>query len=334
MSRCFLSWTVVLLTTAAEANAAQSAQFFDVGDGVRIEVVDWGGEGRPVILLPGSGNTAHVFDDFARKLIDRCHVHAYGITRRGFGLSSKPQRGYSTPDLAEDDFRVIQALKLRKPILIGHSVAGSEMTFLGQKISSEFAALIYLDANLDPLDSPSDNAEYRTLVTRVANGVPGPPKRTAADNASVEAYQGYQKRIGEAPFPAEEIRNMYEINPDGSVGKNRTPPYVAEEIGIGAIAKDYEGMKAPVLALIAVPPPPPEKWKNRAAKDENERRASDRSDEILMDYLHRWENKLRAADPKARIVELPGAHHYIFLSEEPVVLKEISSFLQTLPAAN
>lgn len=334
MSRCFLSWTVTLLMTAAAANAAESTQFLDVGDGVRIEVVDWGGEGRPVVLLAGSGNTAHVFDDFARKLIDCCHVHVYGITRRGFGLSSKPKRGYSTPELAEDDFRVIQALKLRKPIIIGHSVAGSEMTFLGQKISSEFAALIYLDANADPLDFPSDNAEYRTLVTRVANGVPGPPKRTAADNASVEAYQGYQKRIGEAPFPAEEIRNMYEINPDGSVGKNRTPPYVAGEIGIGAIAKNYDGIKAPVLALIAVPLPPAEKWKNRTAKDEDERRASDRSDEILMEYLHRWENKLKAASPKARIVEFPGAHHYIFLSEESAVLKEISSFLQTLPAAN
>ena len=333
VNRWLLSWTVMLLMTAAEANAAQS-QFLDVGDGVKIEGVDWGGEGRPVVLLAGSGNTAHVFDDFARKLIDCCHVHVYGITRRGFGLSSKSERGYSTPDLAEDDFRVIQALKLRKPIIIGHSVAGSEMTFLGQKISSEFAALIYLDANADPLDSPSDNAEYKTLVTRAAKGVPGRPKKTADDNASVEAYQTYQRRIGEAPFPAEEIRNMYEINPDGSVGKNRTPPYVPEEIGIGAIAKDYHGIKAPVLALIAVPPPPAEKWKNRAAKDEDERRASDRSDEILMEYIHRWENKLKAANSKARIVEFPGAHHYIFLSEESAVLKEISSFLQTLPAAN
>lgn len=332
VSRCFLSWTVVLLIAAAETNAAESSQFVDVGDGVKIEVVDWGGEGRPVVLLAGSGNTARVFDDFARKVIDCCHVHVYGITRRGFGLSSKPARGYSTPDLAEDDFRVIQALKLRKPIIIGHSVAGSEMTFLGQKIPSEFAALIYLDANADPLDFPSDNAEYRTLVTRAAKGVPGPPKRTAADNASVGAYQAYQKRIGEAPFPAEEIRNMYEINPDGSVGKNRTPPYVAEEIGIGAIAKDYHGINAPVLALISVPLPPAEKWKNRADNDEDARRASDRSDEILMEYLHRWENKLRVANPKARIVEFPGAHHYIFLSEESAVLKEISSFLQTLPA--
>src|SRR5690349_577304 len=98
-----LMLTLMLLMTA-EATAAKSTQLVDVGDGVKLEVLDWGGDGRPVVLLPGSGNTAHVFEDFAPKLIECCHVHVYGITRRGFGSSSKPERGYSTPDLAEDDF--------------------------------------------------------------------------------------------------------------------------------------------------------------------------------------------------------------------------------------
>jgi non-heme chloroperoxidase len=322
--------SLVLLALIVQAKAAKSSQFVDVGDGVKLEVLDWGGDGWPVILLPGSGNTAHVFENFAPKLIECCHVHVYGITRRGFGSSSKPERGYSTPDLAEDVFRVMQALNLQRPIIMGHSVAGSEITFLGQKISSALSALIYLDANADPLDFPWENAEYREVVTQAAKGAPAPPKRTAADNASVEAYQAYQKRMGEAPFPSEEIRNMYEMSPDGSVGKDRTPPYVSEEIGIGSIAKDYHGMKVPVLALIAVPLPPAEKWKEQKSKDEDERRASDRSDEILMDYIHRWESHLRDADPQARIVELPGAHHYLFLSEEGEVLDAIRPFLQAL----
>jgi hypothetical protein len=59
--------------------------------GVRIEVLDWGGTGRAVVLLAGSGNTAHVFDDFAPKLTSFCHV--YGITRRGYGESSRPDAG-------------------------------------------------------------------------------------------------------------------------------------------------------------------------------------------------------------------------------------------------
>lgn len=59
-------------------------EFVTVEDNVRLEVLDWGGTGRPVVLLAGLGNTAHVFDDFAGKLSGACHV--YGITRRGFGV--------------------------------------------------------------------------------------------------------------------------------------------------------------------------------------------------------------------------------------------------------
>jgi hypothetical protein len=39
-----------------------------VQEGVRLEVLDWGGSGRPLVLLAGGGDTAHVFDDFAPKL--------------------------------------------------------------------------------------------------------------------------------------------------------------------------------------------------------------------------------------------------------------------------
>src|ERR1700719_1204926 len=58
-------------------------RFVRVEPDVRLEVLDWGGAGRPLVLLAGSGNTAHVFDDFAPRLTGFCH--AYGITRRGYG---------------------------------------------------------------------------------------------------------------------------------------------------------------------------------------------------------------------------------------------------------
>src|SRR5262249_5483247 len=72
-------------------------QFITVDEGVKLEVVDWGGSGRPVVLLAGLGNDAHVFDKFAPKLTATYHV--YGITRRGFGASSSPASGYSADRL-------------------------------------------------------------------------------------------------------------------------------------------------------------------------------------------------------------------------------------------
>ena len=47
-------------------------RFVTVENGVRLEVLDWGGSGRPLVLLAGSGNTAHIFDDFAEKLSGTC----------------------------------------------------------------------------------------------------------------------------------------------------------------------------------------------------------------------------------------------------------------------
>src|ERR1700689_1686179 len=74
-------------------------QFVSVEDNVQLEVLDWGGTGQPLVLLAGSGNTAHVFDGFAEKLTDLYHV--YGVTRRGYGASSYPESGYGDKRLAD-----------------------------------------------------------------------------------------------------------------------------------------------------------------------------------------------------------------------------------------
>jgi hypothetical protein len=70
-----------------------------VAPDVQLETLDWGGSGRPIVLLAGLGNTAHIFDDLAMKL--RVHYHVYGITRRGFGKSSAPKDGYGTDRRAD-----------------------------------------------------------------------------------------------------------------------------------------------------------------------------------------------------------------------------------------
>ena len=57
-----------------------------VDQNVQLEVLDWGGTGRSLVLLAGLGNTAHVYDDIAPKFAVKYRV--YGITRRGFGASS------------------------------------------------------------------------------------------------------------------------------------------------------------------------------------------------------------------------------------------------------
>ena len=54
--------------------APHTIQFVTVDNNVKLEVLDFGGSGRPLVLLTGLGNNAPVFDKFAPKLISSCHV--------------------------------------------------------------------------------------------------------------------------------------------------------------------------------------------------------------------------------------------------------------------
>jgi alpha/beta hydrolase family protein len=121
-----------------------TVQFVTVDNNVKLEVLDWGGSGRPVVLLAGLGATAHVFDKFAPKLTATCHV--YGITRRGFGVSSAPASGYSADRLGDDVLAVLDSLKLNRPVLVGHSLGGEELSSIGSRHPEKVARLIYLDA--------------------------------------------------------------------------------------------------------------------------------------------------------------------------------------------
>jgi pimeloyl-ACP methyl ester carboxylesterase len=80
-------WSGLLAQDAID-RTPHAVQFVTVEPEVRLEVLDWGGAGKPIIFLAGSGDTAHRFDGFAPQFAKKYRV--YGITRRGFGASSHP----------------------------------------------------------------------------------------------------------------------------------------------------------------------------------------------------------------------------------------------------
>ncbi|HEY4049904.1 MAG TPA: alpha/beta fold hydrolase [Acidobacteriaceae bacterium] len=105
------------------------------------------GSGTPLVFLAGAGNIAHNFDNFAPQFTRQHHV--YGITRRGFGASSKPvpaNGNYSADHLDDDILAVMQALNIERPVLVGHSIAGEELSSIGSRFPAKVSGLIYLDA--------------------------------------------------------------------------------------------------------------------------------------------------------------------------------------------
>lgn len=89
------------------------------GDGVRLAVRGWPGDDPSLLLLHGLASTSHIWDLVAPRLAPRFCVVAYD--QRGHGLSGKPSSGYGFDHPIADAAAAIRALRLRKPVVVGHS---------------------------------------------------------------------------------------------------------------------------------------------------------------------------------------------------------------------
>src|SRR5437762_617846 len=115
--------TILAIFAVAQSLAAASPlpakDGFVRANGIKLHYVDWGGSGETVLFLPGFNDSAHVYDHFARSFVDR--FHALGLTRRGVGESDKPKDGYDASTRVEDIRQFLDALGIKRVILIGHS---------------------------------------------------------------------------------------------------------------------------------------------------------------------------------------------------------------------
>jgi pimeloyl-ACP methyl ester carboxylesterase len=195
---------VLSLTIAGQAEwkdpARHVARLVDVEPGVTLEVLDWGGSGAPVLLLAGHGDTGHVFDDFALALSQRFRILA--VTRRGFGASSQPEQGYDLTRLVHDIARVAEILKLKRVHLIGHSIAGDEMTRLARTRPEMVRRLVYLDAAYDRVEAQRVESTFPKIP---------PPPAAAQESGSVEAVRALIART-EILLPESAIRATRECS--------------------------------------------------------------------------------------------------------------------------
>ena len=299
--------------------------FVNVADGVRLEVLDWGGTGRPLMLLHGLGATAHGFDEFAPKLAE--HYHVYGITRRGNGASTLAESGYDIPRLTADVVRVLDALEIDSSVVVaGSSIAGEELDELGARHSERIAGLVYLDAAADRTLKPSP--EYKALM----NAMPDPPAPKPEELASYEALRNYMIRMGGVGLPEGEVLATFSFTPSGSVAGRTFDPRVLDEIETNALRPNYAAFRVPALALNAIPRDADDvmrPWYDRA--DPVLRANVQREYEITVAARAAMTSAFLAGIPHARAVDLLGAKHMIYASNEAEVLAEIDAFIASLP---
>jgi pimeloyl-ACP methyl ester carboxylesterase len=262
-------------------------QLVPVGEGVQLEVLDFGGTRRPIVLLAGLGNTAHVFDEFAPKLTSLGHI--YAITRRGYGASSRPESGYDVARLGEDVLAVLDTLRIETPVLIGHSIAGEEMSYLAVEHRNRISALIYLEA-----------------AYRYAWDVPGEFEKDFPTLPPLPALPSTPPPVGRQPF----------VLPEAERHQGPRSPTAGQAILAGG--RQFTGIALPTLAIFASPHDI-----GSATPDP----AFDQFDEAVTERQARAVERGIAG---ARVLRWPHASHYLFLTREDDVIREVTTFIAGL----
>jgi len=339
-----------------QGETAIKTQFVEVQPDVKLEVLDWGGTGRHLVLLAGLGNTAHVFDSLAPKLATRYHV--IGITRRGFGQSSAPQTGYDPKRLGDDVVAVLDALHIADPVLVGHSIAGEELSAISTYHPGRAAALVYLDAGgtfalynprhgdytpalaqlRDDLSALQKNLFDDGLISKTLTDMAlfqanlaelrgelecgTPPSPKAGDLASIFALQRYMKGYFGGIIPDAEVRQDFRISEDGRVGEWLGHGYANESVILEE--ERFHSIETPLLAIFSYPSAPSPSQASDPAKLAACRAAETSREEAQFAIFR--------AQPHAKVIVIPNATHYIFLSREEEVISQITDFVNSLPA--
>lgn len=123
-------------------------------NGIRLNVRTYGqldGNLPPLVFLHYWGGSSRTWEPAISAL--PAGYGAYAADLRGWGESDKPADGYAIADLADDVQGMLQALKLKRFVLVGHSMGGKTAQLLASRRPEGLEALV-LVAPSPPVPMP------------------------------------------------------------------------------------------------------------------------------------------------------------------------------------
>lgn len=288
-----------------------SVKFITTAPDVELEVLDFGGSGDYLIMLTGLGDNAHVFDNFAYEFTDMFHVIA--ITRRGFGLSSKPATGYDEATRVKDIISIMDQLNIPKANFIGHSIAGGELGYLGANYQDRVIKLVYMDA--------TDYGDQKSLKQ--------PPSADYSDIevSSFELFASAIVRNMGFREPNAAFCGIYEFDKDGKVTGVKSPAYVTEQIIESGSVAEYSKFTAPVLGLF-------ETWTMDTRLpyywnlDPGQKAEYDAAWKQLFEWRERAIERFKNEIKDSRVKFIDKSYHYIYINQEADVSRYVREFLK------
>lgn len=142
------------------------AERLDLED-ITIAYEERAGAGTPgtIVLVHGLGGSFHSWWAQLEACEGRGH-RTIAYDQRGAGLSSKPSGPYSVELWARDLVRVIEALEVEQPVLVGHSVGCMTCEQASVELGDRVAGLITIGGALKWRDEAGPVFEERVRLAR------------------------------------------------------------------------------------------------------------------------------------------------------------------------
>jgi pimeloyl-ACP methyl ester carboxylesterase len=214
---------------------------------------------------------------------------------------------------------VIDSLKLTRPVLAGHSIAGEELSSIGSRHPEKVAGLIYLEAAYpyayyDPSlgDVTVDSNELRKKLALFLPGTGSADEKRVIQELLETSLPRFEKDL------QKELKDL-QARPVTS----NSPQIPAVFQAILAGEQKYTDISVPVLAIYAFPHsggPPSIDPASQAAAEARDLLTTGAQAKAFENGVH-----------SAHVVRLANANHYVFLSNEADVLREMNAFLHRLP---
>ncbi|MGD0766026.1 MAG: alpha/beta hydrolase [Dehalococcoidia bacterium] len=111
-------------------------------EGVRLHLLDWGGDGPPILCLHANGYLGAIWQPIALALEPESRVLALDLPGHG---DSAPAPDYRWDHLAEYVGGVLRALDLGPFLLVGHSVGGALAAICAARYPELVRAMVLVD---------------------------------------------------------------------------------------------------------------------------------------------------------------------------------------------
>jgi pimeloyl-ACP methyl ester carboxylesterase len=165
-----LSIMTSAIASAKDTDMTPVVRSIELANGPRLDYIEQGDPaGVPVLFLHGVTDSWHSFDLVLPHLPKS--IHAFAVSQRGHGDSERPATGYATRDFAADAVAFIDAMKLERAVVVGHSMGSYNAQRFAIDYSDRTLGLVLVGAHTTLRDDAGLKEFWDTGVSRLEDPI-------------------------------------------------------------------------------------------------------------------------------------------------------------------